>query len=178
MEERVPDWFENLDEDELERRERESRGPRFWVTLVVVLIVLGMAVVPTLQMLDLGRDSDRQAPRLSPARQLAWDFGIAVLQARSVEDAMRFTAPDQQPAVVAIVDELRALDQASLAGAQVGVGVVRCVDPTPAGAECFLAWLFQTGRPEIARVGYVVAGEPGAPLVIRVERVEPPIAVR
>ena len=179
MEERVPDWFENLDDDELERRERESRGPRFWVTLVVALIVLGMAVVPTLQMLDLGRGgSDRPAPRLSPARQLAWDFGIAVLQVRSVEDAMRFTAPDQQPAVAAIVDELRTLDQASLAGAMVGVGVVRCVDPAPAGAECFIAWLYQTGRPEIARVGYVVAGQPGSPLVIHVERVEPPVAVR
>ena len=178
MEEQVPDWFENLDDTELARRERESRGPRFWIAIVVVLIVLGLAVIPTLNVLDLGRDRGGSAPQLSASQQVAQDFGIAVLQARSVEAAMRYAAPDQQPAVAAIVEELRGLDQRLLAGARLGLGAVRCVDPAPPGAECFLSWLYQTGRPEIARIGYVVAGSPDAPLVIRVERLTPPIAAR
>lgn len=178
MDEQVPEWFENLDDAEIERRERESRGARFWILLVVVLIVLGMAVVPTLNLLDLDREPSRPELRLSPTRQVAWDFGEAVLATRSVDEAMRLAAPDQRPAVAAIVDDLLALDQPSLDRARLGIGVTRCVESAPVSSECFLAWLYETGRPEFARIRYVVANKAGAPLVVRVERVMPSTAGR
>ncbi len=178
MDEQVPDWFENLDDDELDRRERASRGAGFWIAVVSVLIVLGMAVIPLLDILDLGSDTGPSEPRLSPARQLAWSFGVAVLQTRSVDDAMRYAALDQRPAVAAIVDDLRGLEPATLDGAQLGVGVVRCVDAVPASGECFVAWLYRTGQPEIARIGYVVSATADGPLVIRVGRVAPRTAGR
>ena len=178
MEEQVPDWFENLDDAEIERREQSARGARFWVGLVIVLIVLGMAVVPTLNLLDLDRGSGRRETPLSATRRVGWDFGMAVLQTRSVDAAMRLAASDQRPVVEAIIGELQSMDRATLAEARVGIGVVRCADSTPIDAECFLAWLYQTGRPEFIRISYVVAGGADAPRVISVERVEPALAGR
>lgn len=178
MEEQVPDWFENLDDDELDRRERRPHSTRLWVALITVLIVLGLAVIPTLDLLDLRPGAGRTEPQLSPMRRVAWDFGIAVLMTRSAADAMRFAAPGQGPAIEAVIADLQRLDARLLEGAQVGISAVRCIDPVPAGAECFLAWLYQTGQPEFARIVYVVSGEPDGPLVIHVERVEPSTAAR
>lgn len=178
MDERLPDWFENRDDAELEEDERRTPGGRVWIAIVTLLIVIGLAVVPTLDLVHLGRGSSRPAPRLTPTQQVAWSFGLAVLELRSVEDAMRFVAPGQRPAIETIVADLRALDPASLSGTLVGFGAVRCADPAPASAECFVAWLYQSGGAEVARIGYVVAGGPDAPLVIHAERLVPPIAAR
>jgi len=178
MDEQVPDWFENIDDPELESREHASRGPRFWIAIVTVLIILGLAVIPLLDLLDLGPRANHSTPSLSPAQQVGWKFGIAMLQAASVEDATRLAATDQWPRISSIIDERHAVDQPLLVGAQIGIGVVRCNDSAPADAVCFHAWLYTTGRPEIMRIRYVVSGPPDALLVTQIDRVAPRTAAR
>lgn len=179
MDEQVPDWFENLDDEELDRRERNRPTWRLWIVLLSILIVLGLAVIPTLDLLDIGRDrSSGSNAEMTPTQRVARSFSIALLGSRSVDHAMALADADLLPTVTELLASLHDLDTAQQPDAQITIGTARCAAEVPDNSECFHAWLRQRDGVELFGIGFAVDSQSGSPRVTHLERLVPLMAAR
>lgn len=179
MDEQVPDWFENLDDAELDRRERARPGWRLWVILLSILIVLGLAVIPTLDLLDIGRGgSSGSTTEMTPTQRVARSFSIALLGHRSVDAAMEFADADLLPTVTELIATLADLDTTQQPDARIAIGSARCSNDVPTASECFHARLRQADGVELFGIGFVVGSRSGQPRVTHLERLTPQMATR
>ena len=179
MDEQVPDWFENLDDAELDRRERARPGWRVWVILLSILIVLGLAVIPTLDLLDIGRGgSSGSGGELTEPQRVARSFSIAMLGTRSIDRAMELADAELLPTVTELIASLTDLDTAQQRDAQITIGSARCSNDVPTASECFHAGLRQADGVELFGIGFVVGSRSGQSRVTHLERLTPQMATR
>lgn len=179
MDEQVPDWFENLDDEELDRRASNRPNWRLWIVLLSILIVLGLAVIPTLDLLDIGRGgSSGSDDGITPTQRVARSFSIALLGSRSVDRTMVHAEADLLPTVTDVLAALHDLDAAQQPDAQITIGTARCAAEVPTQSECFHAWLRQSDGVELFGIGFAVGSQSGTPRVTHLERLVPLMAAR